>query len=231
MRDISNFDIHTEYDKLSYAACVDSLKMSYLDDIQLFLEEAEGHADLPDVLIKAKGLMSLIYAINGHVDQSLDIDLELMYSCGSDFLIKSYPRICWAVKSASELNRQDEVRPFALRYILNEKVDHWGSLLIVLDWYIKNYPDDQKIPRDFELVFSRICGALEYDYDQNIPLENRVNILLGVFRSSSKNLEQFTREIHKSPDVNNDTILAAYLSTEPLSIFRGYAIDIRLNHK
>lgn len=216
--------INQEFETLYYKAATNKLDLKYLEEIQAFCDMYEAHADIETFKIRAKSLMSLIYVVNGLPEKSFEIDLKLLSQFSDEMLLTYYPRISHAVVTSTDIGRTDEVRPFALRYLLNKNADHWDSLLSILAWYIKHYSDSREVSDKFNDVFSSIALMMGYLPDPSASLADKVSSLSEERDRNHKNMKQFNSAYFKAANEDKGQVLSSYLETNPLPVFREMAL-------
>lgn len=211
---------------LCHKVIISKLDIKYVDEIQTFCSACEGHAKLDSSRIEAKNLLSLVYVSNGLSEKSLEVGLELLSQFSDEMLSKYNSTISGAVTRSTDLGRMDEVRPFALRYLINKKAKDWNTLLKVLIWYIRYYPDAPEISSEFKEVFSGISSTMGHLPDSSASLTDQVCALSEENARNDKNLNQFSKIYFETATENEEQILSDYLSTNPLSVFKEFAFDM-----
>lgn len=219
-----------EFEALFYKVAMNKLDLKYLDEVWALCSNRVGQEELDNLTIRAKNLISLMYYMNGFSEKSLEMDLEMMSQFSDELLIKYYTLIAGAIITGAELGRTDEVRPFALRYLINKKTDHWDCLVIVLVWYIKHYPDAPEVSEKFEKVFSRVSSTIGYLSESSGSFADRVSSLSEVLIINHKNMDLFNRAYFKAAQENKEKILSDYLNENPLPIFREMVLSMVKNN-
>lgn len=215
-----------EFSALCHKVIISKLDIKYVDEIQTFCSACEGHAELDSSRIEAKNLLSLVYVSNGLSEKSLEVGLELLSQFSDEMLSKYNSTISGAVTRSTDLGRMDEVRPFALRYLINKKAKDWNTLLKVLIWYIRYYPDAPEISSEFKEVFSGISSTMGHLPDSSASLTDQVSALSEENARNDKNLNQFSKIYFETATENEEQILADYLSTNPLFVYKEFAFDM-----
>lgn len=215
-----------EFAALCHKVIINKLHIKYVDEIQSFCNACEGHPELDSSGIKAKNLMSLVYVNNGLSEKSLEVDLESMSQFSDEMLSRYYSTISGAITTSTDLGRMDEVRPFALRFLVSKNTNNWDTLLKVLVWYIKYYPDAPEISNEFAEVFSGISSTMGHLPDSSASLTDQVSALSEENTRNHENLNQFSRIYFEIAAENEEEVLSDYLSKNPLFVFKEFAFDM-----
>lgn len=215
-----------EFAALCHKVIISKLDIKYVDEIQTFCSACEGHAELDYSRIEANNLLSLVYVNNGLSEKSLEVGLELLSQFSDEMLSKYNSTISGAVTRSTDLGRMDEVRPFALRYLINKKTKDWYTSLKVLIWYIKYYPGAPELSNEFKEVFSDISTTMGYLPDLSASLKDQILSLSEENLRNEKNLNHFSQIYMETAKENEEQVLSDYLSTNPLFVFKEFASDM-----
>ncbi|WP_316744992.1 hypothetical protein [Pedobacter antarcticus] len=215
-----------EFAELCHKVAINKLHIKYVDEIQSFCNACEGQPELDSSRIKAKNLMSLVYVNNGLSEKSLEVDLESMSQFSDEMLSRYYSTISGAIITSTDLGRMDEVRPFAFRFLISKNTNNWSTLLKVLVWYIKHYPDTPEITNEFKGVFYSISSTMGYLPDLSASLTDQVRSLSEENMRNDKNLNPFSQIYMETAKENQKQVLSDYLSKNPLFVFREFAFDM-----
>lgn len=215
-----------EFAALCHKVITNKLHIKYVHEIQSFCSACEGYPELDSSRINAKNLLSLIYVTNGLSEKSLEVDLASMSQFSDELLARYHTAISRAVTTSTDLGRMDKVRPFALRFLISNKTKNWDTLLNVLVWYIKCYPDAPELSNEFKEVFSGISSTMGHLPDSSASLTDQVSALSEENMRNHENLNQFSRIYFEIATENEEEVLSDYLSTNPLFVFREFAFDM-----
>jgi hypothetical protein len=213
-----------DFEALFQKAALNKFSLEYLDEVLNFYRKFEGLEEYKNIEFRCKSLASLIYSFNDFPEKSLEIDLELLAYDPNDHS-GYYAVINGTIGTSAELNRTDEVLPFAVPYLKNQDDSFYGKLP-VLEWYVKHFPDGENGSFDaFEPMLSVIVSKMGARTDQSLTFIDRVRFLYQDFKRAATGLDKLSLQLRGISAEERDKIIDEYLACENLGWFRDYVIQ------
>lgn len=213
-----------EFYSLFLKVSQNKLSLEYIDEILFFCKKFEVQADFKHMEFKCKNLISMIYAFNKLPEKSLEIDLKLLSNTPNDYS-GYFSVINGATVTSAELNRTNEVAPFAISYIKNQD-DSFNGKLPVLKWYIDNYPNGENGSfNGFEFALSKIAAKMGAKMGRSLSFVERVNFFYQELVRASKGLHEFQVKVKSTPIEQRRAMIDDYLANENLGWFKEYVIQ------
>lgn len=202
----------------------DNFSLSYIDEFNTFYLPFSGKPEFDYIKLRSEMAVELIYMANNLPEKALEIELKLLSTVAFES-IYFYTLVVSAAKSSAELGRTDEVRAYALNYLTQEKRDYWESIITVLDWYVKHYPDeDDSIILIFEDLLSGISRGMQLEADPALPLTVRIRFLSEIYSKNAKSSQNFQRAYQRAALEDKPKLLRDYLAENPLPLFRDRVV-------
>ena len=214
-----------QIDQLFLKATQNNLALSYIDEVKVLCKTFEGMEDFAELDMKCKRVMSTIYSLRGQYEKAFALDLQILPNMPVTH--QHYWGLMYsATTNSTPLGRMDEVRPYVVAY-LKEGVFNFGSKLMILKWYVSQYPSGENGTFDeFESIVSAITKTLEVGIDASLSFSERVLFLDRANHDENSRTNDLHVAMRDAKPEDKQLILNEYLAGKPLKWYRDYALKI-----